>query len=151
MTSHHDHSAAPAPRTGIPRTPGRTPRSGAPTDAPQAAVPQPDALHPQPALLPAVRDGPQPVFLPAACGQLLEASSLAHRARHVASVRWESVLPWRGGGRRPRRRRRPVGERTGLERAVVLPGTLVAAEARACWPGARRGATILPMWLIRMR
>ena len=48
MTSHHDHSAAPAPRTGIPRTPGRTPRSGAPTDAPQAAVPQPDALHPQP-------------------------------------------------------------------------------------------------------
>ena len=48
MTSHHDHSAAPAPRTGIPRTPGRTPRSGAPTDAPQAAVPQPDAPHPQP-------------------------------------------------------------------------------------------------------
>ncbi len=48
MTSHHDHSAAPAPRTGIPRTPGRTPRSGAPTGAPQAAVPQPDALHPQP-------------------------------------------------------------------------------------------------------
>ena len=48
MTSHHDHSAAPAPRTGIPRTPGRTPRSGAPTGAPQAAVPQPDVLHPQP-------------------------------------------------------------------------------------------------------